>query len=285
MNRAEEFLNKMPDELRSKAEKLIVLLQSTQGIIIAMSAGVDSTFLAAAAYAALGSKAIAVTGISPSIPQREVKAAQHLASVIGIRHLEVKTCENDHQKYRANGSDRCFHCKTDLFQQLWKQAKEIGIPAVADGSNSDDRNDYRPGLLAAAEQQVISPLVEAGFTKADIRAAAQAAGLPNHAKPSSPCLSSRFPYGTEITEARLKSVEIAEDALFELGFSDCRVRTYGEIAVIELPLAELPVIHVAGFRENMFTAMKDAGFKHVVVDALGLRSGNLNAVLNYKKPV
>ena len=131
---------------------------------------------------------------------------------------------------------------------------------------------------------MISPLAETGFTKADIRIAAQAVGLPNYAKPASPCLSSRFPYGTEITETWLKAVEVAEDALFELGFTDCRVRTYGEIAIIELPLAELSAIHVPGFRETMFTAIKAAGFKHVIVDALGLRSGNLNVVLNYKKP-
>ncbi len=276
MSRLQDFLDKIPERLLPKTKKLVELIQSTGGMVIAMSGGVDSTFLAVAAKAAIGSRAIAVTGISSALPQRELKVARKVAALFDIWHLEVKTLEQDNPGYRANGPDRCYHCKTELFKRLWRLAKEIEIPVVADGSNSDDLNDYRPGLRAAAEQNVISPLAEAGFTKADIRAAAQAVGLSNHAKPASPCLSSRFPYGVEISAEGLKSVETAEDAILKLGFTDCRVRKYDNLAKIELPTAELAATRISSVRDSLVAAVKSAGFEQVEIDADGLRSGNLN---------
>lgn len=279
MNSQEAFIDLIPTTLRDQAQRLLVTLRATGGVVVAMSAGVDSSFLAAAACAALGDRALAVTGISPSIPQREVKAAREIAALIDIRHLEIPVHELESEAYRANEPDRCFHCKSTLFEQLRKIADEYELPVIADGNNLDDVADYRPGRRAAAVHGVISPLADAGFTKIAIRTAAQAIGLPNYAKPASPCLSSRFPYGTPINREALAMVEQAEDALLELGFSDCRVRKYGELAKLELPLTEMVTAMVPSIREKIVARIRATGFQQVVLDLQGIRSGNLNAAL------
>jgi uncharacterized protein len=239
---------------------------------VAFSGGVDSSVLLALAARALGAdRVLALLGVSPSLAADERTAAHEVARHIGVRLTEITTHEGDRAAYRANGPDRCFHCKDELFTRI--EASEHGLDAVAYGENADDvRRTDRPGSRAAAEHHVLTPLAAAHLTKADVRAIARTLGLPSADKPAAPCLASRIPHFIPVDTIKLSQVERAEAALRRLGFPDFRVRHHGDIARLELPLADLP--RAAGpARAAIQAAITEAGFRYVALDLAGIQSG------------
>jgi pyridinium-3,5-biscarboxylic acid mononucleotide sulfurtransferase len=273
----------MPDlapEIAEKRDRLIALLQSYGSCAVAFSGGLDSTALAKAAQLALRERAVAVTGLSAALAGRELEEAKSLARLIGIRHELIETHELSLPQYQANNPDRCFHCKTELFTRMEQLTERLGVAVVADGSNQDDRGDHRPGLRAAGERQVKSPLAECGFTKAEIRVLAEHWQLPTWDKPAAPCLSSRIAYGESVTPERLAMIERAEQFLHEAGFKPLRVRYHrGDVARIEVPVDALPRFAEPEFRREAVEYFKSLGFKYISLDLEGFRSGSLNAVL------
>jgi uncharacterized protein len=249
-----------------------------ESAIVAFSAGVDSTFVAAVAVEVLGDRAIAVTGVSPSIPASEVEEASALAKQIGIRHLLLDTSEMDRPGYVENSPLRCYHCKTELYSLLDDMATRDGIAFVLDGCNMDDTGDHRPGRVAAAEHRVRSPLIEVELTKTEIRELSKEQGLPTWDKPAMACLSSRIPYGTPVTVAALDQVGAAEAFLHGLGFRQLRVRHHGDVARIEVEQGELSA--ALEHRERIVTRLKNLGYKYVALDLAGFRSGSMNDVLS-----
>ena len=268
--------------LREREAALYRRLEGLPSLIVAYSGGVDSAFLAWAASRALGDRALSVTADSASYPDRHRQMALALAQAFNLRHEIIQTGELDSPDYRANHADRCYHCKHELFTRLTSLAAERGIAAVADGSNADDRGDYRPGRRAAAEFGVISPLDEAGLTKADIRTLAREAGLPTWDEPASACLSSRIPYFSEVTEEKLRVIEEAEEAVRALGFRVIRVRHHGEIARLEVAREEIPRLLDPEISDRITSALTALGFRYVAVDLKGYRLGSLNAGLSLK---
>jgi uncharacterized protein len=252
-----------------------------EGVAVAFSGGIDSTVVAKAAHDVLGARALAVTADSPSVARRELADAVRLASLIGIRHHVMATREFTNPEYLRNDGNRCYFCKTELYDQITALLPELGVPAIVSGANLDDRGDFRPGLTAAAEHQVRHPLQEAGFTKADVRAVAQLWNLPTWDKPAAPCLSSRVAPGVAVTPERTARIEAAEDYLRGLGFRECRVRLHEqELARIEVPLSE-----VARLTEPLVLAacanyLRQLGFQFVTLDLLGLRSGSMNDLIS-----
>lgn len=259
-------------------DTLRTALRHASPVITAFSGGADSAFLAWMAHDTLGpTEALAVTAVSPSLPATERDACAELARGWGLRWLEVETGEMASAAYRRNDADRCFHCKDALMDAVAPLAVAHEATVLL-GVNVDDLGDHRPGQRAAAERGARFPLVEAGFTKADVRRYSQQAGLSTWDKPAAACLASRLPYGTEVSVGVLGQVERAERGLRDLGFADLRVRHYDELARIEVPLDALSA--VVDHREAVVAAVRDEGYRYVTLDLEGLRSGNLNAVLD-----
>lgn len=269
-----------PDAAEKEA-RLGAWLRDCGSIAIGYSGGVDSAYLAAVAVAELGAdRVLAIVGRSESYPESQWTAARDVATLIGLRIAEIETDELNDPRYAANPTNRCYFCKTDLWSRLVPFARERGIIVVADGTNADDLQGHRPGARAAKEHGVVSPLAEFGFTKAEIRARSRAGGLPTWQQPSSPCLSSRIPYGTPVTIARLQRVERAEAAVRELGIvGDLRVRHFGDVARVELSPNELREWSSGEPRQRLEAAVVSAGYRRADVDPRGFRSGALNEPL------
>jgi uncharacterized protein len=263
-------------EVAAAAQAVAARLAGTAPLGVAFSGGVDSSVLLALAVRALGAdQVVAILAVSPSLASDERTAAHRVAAVIGARIVEIQTREGDHPAYRANGPDRCFHCKDELFTRIDDEvAGAQGLAAVAYGENADDlRRPDRPGARAARNHQVLRPLADAGLDKAAVRAIARALRLPSADKPAAPCLASRIPHYQEVTEAKLAQIEAAEQGLRRLGFAECRVRHHGEIARVELPAGDLVRAVSAPARDQIRAAVTAAGFRFAVVDLAGLQSG------------
>jgi pyridinium-3,5-biscarboxylic acid mononucleotide sulfurtransferase len=245
--------------------------------LVAFSGGVDSAFLLRVARDVLGQRCIALTTVSPTTPAEDVAEAKRLAAALGVAHVLVDTNELEIAGYAENPTNRCYFCKDNLFTICADEASRRGLAVVIDGANRDDLADHRPGLVAAAERGVRHPLVEADLSKLEIRAASRELGLETWDRPASPCLSSRFPYGTRITPERLARVEAAERVLRERGFRELRVRLHEQIARLEVPVDEMPAL--LRLREVIVTELKRLGFTYVTLDLQGFRSGSLNETL------
>ncbi len=262
------------------AQSLVDTIGGYQSCAIAFSAGVDSTVVAKAARVALGDEAVAVTGVGPALAQSELADARRLAHLIGIQHVEVATDEAEQLGYIRNAPDRCFHCKTELYTHVEQVARSLGLAVLCNGANVDDLVDYRPGMQAARDFQVRSPLVECGLNKADVRAVAQHWGLPVWDKPAAPCLASRIAYGVEVTPERLGRIEQAETYLRSLGLREVRVRLHpGELARIEVPAGQIAAFCLDPQRTELAHRFRELGFSSVTLDLEGLRSGNLNELI------
>jgi uncharacterized protein len=266
--------------LAAKEAALAEWLRAHGPVAIGYSGGVDSAFLAVAARETLGREGgLAIIGRSPSYPEQQWLAAREVALEFDVPVLELDTAELDDPRYAANPSDRCYFCKTELWGRVVPVAHARGFRTVADGTNADDRGDWRPGARAAGEHEVASPLAELGFTKSDIRLSSRARGIPTWEQPSSPCLASRLPYGTAVTLERLRQIERAEAALRALGVAgDLRVRYHEELARVELGAGELPKWLAADRAAAMRAAVCAAGFERVAIDLGGFRSGSLNVL-------
>ncbi|MEV7970580.1 ATP-dependent sacrificial sulfur transferase LarE [Sphaerisporangium sp. NPDC088356] len=264
----------MDDIMRRLSERL----RAETALVVAYSGGADSALLAFAAARELGTRALAVTAVSPSLAAAERSAARAFARHHGLAHLEVCTDEAERPEYTANGRDRCYHCKSALFDALTPLAAAMGA-RMALGTNLDDLGDHRPGSRAATERGAVTPLVDAGLTKADVRALSRELGLVTADKPAAPCLASRVSYGDPVTPEILRKIETAETALRDLGFPVCRVRAHaqGTLARVEVPSAEIP--RAAGLRDRIDTAVRGAGFTFCSLDLSGFASGRLNALL------
>ena len=250
-----------------------------ESLLVCFSGGIDSALLLAVAARELGSRAIGMTAISPSLPEIEKDAAKRIAYELGAEHRYVESNEMARPGYIQNGPDRCFHCKSELYEIASEKKAEWGLRWVANGTNTDDYGDYRPGLEAAKNARVRSPLVEAKMNKADVREAARALGMTIWDKPAAACLSSRIPYGTAVTTKRLAQVEHLEGVLRELGYRQARVRFHESVARIEVPDSELQTIVSPEHRERLNAAARECGFQFVAVDLAGYRTGSLNALL------
>jgi uncharacterized protein len=259
-----------------RLKRLTELLRAMESALLAYSGGLDSTFLLMALKLS-GIRALAVTGLSPATPAPDLEDARRMARSIGVEHRVVDTGEMDEPGFVENSPERCYHCKDVLFGTLRAIAEEEGLAFVLDGTNLDDASDLRPGMRAAEKHAVRSPLLEAGYTKDDIREASRELGLDTWLKPSSACLSSRIPYGTPISPGALAMVREAEGALREMGFTALRVRAHGPVALIEVP--EESMEEALGAKDDIAERLREAGFKFVGLDLEGLRSGSMNRLL------
>jgi pyridinium-3,5-biscarboxylic acid mononucleotide sulfurtransferase len=260
--------------VQAKRAVAVERLRGLKSALVAYSGGVDSAFLLALAVEALGDNAVAFTALSPAVAPDELEGARAVAKQLGVRHIEKRSNELEDSRYAKNPVNRCYYCKTELYTLAEAEAAALGLNAVVSGTNADELSDYRPGLAAAGEHQVVQPLAEAGLTKAEIRELSRAIGLPTWDKPQQPCLSSRIPYGTEVTAERLKQLANSEMALRSLGLREFRVRFHGQIARIEVGEAELP--QLVRVRAEAVKALKAAGFQYVALDLEPFRSGRLN---------
>jgi len=273
--------NGAPDAalLREKQDRLFRVLRSLGKVLVAYSGGTDSAYLAWAAREVLGDNAIAVTADSPSIPESHKRDAIAFAERFGIRHEMIPSHEFDNPAYTANNPDRCYHCKDELFRRMEQIAPRYGGAVIVYGVNTDDLGDYRPGQNAARLHGVKAPLVEAGLSKADIRELSRMAGLPTWDRPAAACLSSRVPYGTQVTPDVLRRVEMAEERIRALGFRQFRVRYHGELARLEIDRAELPQAFSLEMFDCLSAIFKELGFLYSAIDLRGYRQGSLNEAL------
>lgn len=271
-----------PGSLEARAMALHDALGALPSLLVAYSGGVDSAYLAWAASRVLGSAALCVTADSASYPERHREMARRVAREAGLNHLEIRTGEMARPEYRANPANRCYYCKHELYTQLSALARARDIAVIADGSNADDRGDYRPGRQAAREFGVRSPLDDAALTKADIRELSRRAGLPTWDEPASACLSSRIPYFTEVTEQKLRMIERAEAVLKGFGFRVCRVRHHDSLARLELGADEIPRALEPAMAAAIDRALRAIGYQRVTVDPRGYRLGSLNEALRLR---
>ncbi len=264
------------NSLETKLKALRALFLPMRSVMVAFSGGVDSTFVLKVAHDTIGDRVLALTTTSPTMPDDDRRSALEMAQLIGARHLVVSSNELEIPGYARNPIDRCYLCKHNLFTVCEAKAHELAIDEIVDGLNLDDLHDYRPGIKAAAEKRVRHPLVEAAMSKADIRELSRAMGLPTWDRPASPCLSSRFPYGTEITPEGLRMVERGEQLLHAMGFRVARVRYHGIVARLEVEAGEIARLLEPDTRARIDSELKQLGFRFVTVDLKGFRSGSLN---------
>lgn len=264
------------EDLSKKKKKLISVLEKLDSLVIAFSGGVDSTFLLAMAHHVLKDKAVAVTAESPIHPEREKRETIQLAKKIGTRHIIIPSREIEQPDFLANPRNRCYICKKYILEDIIQPASEMNIENIAHGANLDDLTDYRPGFKAAEEMGILSPLIEAGLTKKDIRALSQEMNLPTWDKPSNACLATRIPYGTPITREALSMIDQAETFILNLGMQTCRVRHHGDVARIETTIDDMDKILNKTNRQKIVEKLKTLGYKHVAIDLEGYIQGSMN---------
>ena len=281
---APERLEVLLAQARPKLVRMRAGLFDVGSALVAFSGGVDSTFVLHAAVEALGERAVALTALSASVAPEERADAVRLAERMGARHVLVESAELDHPDYRRNPTDRCYFCKSELYALCERTRVELGLATVLDGFNADDVRDHRPGRRAAEEARVRSPLAEVGLSKEEIRALSHAAGLPTWDKPATPCLASRIPYGTAVTEERLMQIGSAESDLRGLGLRTFRVRYHGEVARLEVAAEELGRFGSESFRAAVNAALRRRGFSYVALDLEPFRSGRLNEAAGALRP-
>jgi uncharacterized protein len=269
--------------LLEKQAALFERLARAGRVMVAFSGGVDSSYLAWAAKYALGDDSLSVTAVSPSYPESHRLMAEEIVARFELPHRFIETHEMESAAYRANASDRCYHCKTELFETMDRLGRELGFDRISYGVNTDDTSDFRPGHRAADEHSVMAPLLDVGLSKQEIRDLSRAVGLPTADLPASACLSSRLPYGTEVTVERLHQVEQGEARLRALGFRQLRLRHHGELARIEIDPAELPRAFDPEMNRRIVEAIKPLGFRYVALDLEGYRMGSLNEVLQIQR--
>jgi pyridinium-3,5-biscarboxylic acid mononucleotide sulfurtransferase len=266
----------MNDALHQKLDRLRAIFTPMKSVIVAFSGGVDSTFVLRVAHETIGKRVLALTTTSPTMPDEDRESAIAMAELIGARHILIESNELEVPGYAENPLNRCYLCKHNLFTVCEAKAAELQIDEIVDGLNLDDLHDYRPGMQAASEKRVRHPLVEAELTKAEIRELSREMGLPTWDRPASPCLSSRFPYGTEITPEGLRRVGEGEKVLHALGFKVARVRYHGDVARLELEQSEISRAFEPAIRDAIERGLKQLGFRFIAIDLRGFRSGSLN---------